>query len=237
MFPYDAIPCEPDVSVRHPAAVRLPPDHQVLTTASRSVGRTSDSSRTEPVRQIAASRLVGPLRAAGHDRPTETANGSVMSGWHPGTGWRRSDDTSVSGASAPRLLMRGLDPPLFLLHSTYLGLSTRQGRATPSSPAVPQEPQAGRGEVHRHRGAPAAPRQAAGSCRGDRRSLAWTLGPRSRCVRGTQEGTRPMATHPQRAPPTVVLANSDLTWSGLLMEDLQDVGENQTSRWLHRWSR
>jgi hypothetical protein len=58
---------------------------------------------------------------------------------------------------------------------------------------------------------------------GTPRSLAWPLGPRSRCVRGTQEGTRPGTIHQQRAPPTVVLASSGLTWSGLLIEEAQDV--------------
>ena len=227
MTPFATIPYEPDVSVRHTAAVRLPPDHQVLATASRSVGRTSGCPRTEPVRQIAAPRLVGPLRAAGHDRPTETANGSVMSGWHPGTGWTDSTDTSDSGARAARLDMRGLDPPAFLPHSTYLGLSTRQGRATPSSPAVPREPPTGRRGDHRHLGARAASMPAAGSCRGGRRSLAWPLRPRSRCVRGTQEGTRTVANCLQRASPTVVLANSGLTWSGLLMEERQNVTPSQ----------
>ncbi len=150
MFPYDAIPCEPDVSVRHTAAVRLPPDHQVPTTARASVDRTRDiTPRSEPERQIAASRLVGPLCAAGHDRPTETANRSVMSGWHPGTGWMDSIDTSMSERWAPRLAVRGLDPPAFLSAATYLGRSPRQGRATPSSPTASRQPPRGCAGEHR----------------------------------------------------------------------------------------
>ena len=45
---------------------------------------TSLEAMVELVVEIAASRLVGPQRAASPERLLETAYGSVMSGWFPG---------------------------------------------------------------------------------------------------------------------------------------------------------
>jgi hypothetical protein len=190
--------CEPNVSVRHPAAVRLPPDHQVLTTARRSVGRAARAHpRPEPERQIAASRLVGPLRAAGYDQPSKTANGSVMSGWHPGTGWKTSPDASTARERVTSSVTSGAGPPALLPRTTYPGLTVRQGRGTPSDLA----------HASSCRG-PAAPMPAR-SARGRAACEKRWMGPRAPCVAAVA------------LPRFVPHVDSNLTWGGLLMEERQ----------------
>ena len=224
MTPFGTIPCEPDVSVRHPAAVRLPPDHQVRTTARRSVDRPVDTApRPEPERQIAAFRPVGPQRAAGHDRPIETANGSVMSGWHPGTGWEPYTDPSETWAGTSRARRREARPPcvppLRNLPGPRAPARSRHPFRADGDTKDTSRPDGSRVEYRtsRHLGASRLRVQGPGALLPGRSAHG-----RAACEEH-REGPDPGGWQQRGHQQTLVLVNSGLTWSGLLMEERQDV--------------
>ena len=224
MTPFGTIPCEPDVSVRHPAAVRLPPDHQVRTTARRSVGRPVDTApRPEPEQQIAAFRPVGPQRAAGHDRPIETANGSVMSGWYPGTGWEPYTDPSETWAGTSRARRREARPPcvppLRNLPGPRAPVRSRPPFRADGDTKDTSRPDGSRVEsrTSRHLGASRLRVQGPGALLPGRSAHG-----RAACEEH-REGPDPGGWQQRGHQQTLVLVNSGLTWSGLLMEECQHV--------------
>ncbi len=197
-FPFPVATASPRAAVQATTRTSSPDDCGAPSEPAFAFSGTM----VELVAEIAASRLVGPQRAASPERLLETAYGSVMSGWFPGRArWltavsveRGCVESVWSDVRRPTRPSPGLRVP------------------GPSAPARSRHPfLAGM----------------AGSCRGPGALLPEPSGPWSRCIGDGRAKYRCRQRGPPRILPTLRQCNVVLDRCGHLMEGGRSVSTTQ----------